>query len=175
MDNFHTRFVNKDSETYYILVSPSIDGNDWIKIDPIVTDDFVYAPQGDIAVYTQEGLKSIPDMGTPFELMCLKCFYQITRKSNHIRRSILDGCYRLTIKPWRAPCETTALYSDDTNTYYLQGGANHTVRWRDSANKPSTEPPFVTCGALDANAGCWLTECPYNEYVDDNEEPFHLI
>ena len=170
-----TDFVSslvKENHDYFIVLRESAKGKEWVNIDPVVTDHFVYAPKGEIAVFTSVGLHENSHIGEPLELLCLACFYHIVRRSNRFRHSIIDGKYRVRIKPWRAPCETTAVYEEGKYAYYLEGCRHSGVYWRAIKDCPKTEPPFISCGAFDTNAGCWQEDCPHGVYFEDDEAPF---
>jgi len=174
MNDFGKHFVCKESIAYYVILGTGDTGVEWIQIDPIVTIRKVYAPKGLVAVFTDKELNHAKNLGTPLELLCLGCFFHILRKGNRVRSAILDDKYRLKVVPWRAPCETTAIHTDSNGTYYLEGCHNTGVFWRNSGDKPKTIPPFISCGALDSNAGCWEEECPHGFYFNDDIERYNL-
>ncbi len=174
MDDFAHRYGRNKSLPYYILIGTDQDDKDWIYIDPIVTDRPIYAPGGSIAVFTDSALNRAAQIGEPLELICLSCFFHIVRRSNQARSATLDSEYKLEIKPWRAACETTAIHEDDNGEYYLEGCVEKGVFWRSSNENPQTEPPFITCGAFDANAGCWYEDCPDGVYFEDEIDPYTI-
>ena len=173
MESFRERFVDSVPEAYYILTSPMKIGDHWRNIESIITDEYVYFPNGAIAVYSSLDKAKRQNKGKPFELACLSCFYHIMRLTMRLRSSVVDNKFHVRIKPWRAPCESTAVYTDKKGeTYCLEGCRGIGVFWRSKSAKPRTEPPFVSCGAFDTNAGCWGEECPHGYYFADEEEPF---
>jgi hypothetical protein len=170
MNVFEKRFVCERPMAYYIVLGSKEKGGDWLQIDPIITDRPVYAPEGKVAVFSGHGISQVRRIGTPFELLCLSCFFHHLRRGNRVRSAILDGQYCLIIRPWRAPCATTAIYTDNNETYYLEGCKEGGVFWRRGEERPKTEPPFISCGAFDSNAGCWGPDCPHDLYFEDDIE-----
>lgn len=69
----------------------------------------------------------------------------------------------------------TAVYNDNAGIYYLEGCRDSGIFWRDTSEKPQSVPPFISCGALDSNAGCWVEDCPYGAYFEDNIERFAFL
>ena len=175
MTDFENNFVNEEPKTYHAVLGSKQKGLDWIRIDSIITDRPVYAPNGEVAVFSNVGLKQAKLLGSPFKLLCLSCFFHILRRGNRVRSAILDGKYYLMVRPWRAPCETTASYTDNNGTYYLEGCKDVGLFWRSSKETPRTVPPYISCGALDSNAGCWGEECPRGAYFEDDIEEFSLM
>jgi len=175
MTGFKKNYLSNKPLTYYIVINSENKGRDWMIINPIVTDQPVFAPGGVIAIFSNLTIDDTKSIGIPLELICLVCFFHILRRDDRISSALLDDKYRLTIKPWRAPCETTAIYTDNDETYYLEGCGKRGVFWKSRGERPKTEPPFVSCGAFDTNAGCWGTDCPQGSYFEDDAEPFDLM
>jgi len=173
--SFKKRYIYNEPLTYYVVIGNIEAGQDWIQIDPIVTDHPIYCPAGSVAIFTVDGLRDAKIHNSHLELLCLSCFLHILRKGNRIRSAILDGKYQLKVMPWRVPCETTAIYIDSNETYYLEGCRDTGVFWRSSKTKPRTVPPFISCGALDSNGGCWWEKCPNGAYFEDDMERFDLM
>jgi hypothetical protein len=173
MTLFSETIVSNSPLSYYVLISPHKTNDDWRKILPLITEDFVYFPQGKAAIYSSIYVNEQENKEDFFELICLSCFYQIMRATIKLRSSVIDNQFEVLIKPWRTPCETTALFTDlDGQIYYLEGCREYGVFWRSKQQRPLTVPPFISCGAFDEIARCWGEECPHDYYVSDEEEPF---
>jgi hypothetical protein len=170
--SFQSEFANGISLNYYILTSKKKLSNDWKKIDSRVTSNYVYFPQGLISVYSEKWHFDIKDKHTSFEkLICLSCFYHILRSTLKIRATIMDEEYRSLLQAWRTPCETTAVFiSKDEGIFYLEGCYENGLYWKNVKEKPITIPPFVSCGSLDSNGGCWYEDCPDGMFVEDNND-----
>lgn len=69
MNDFEKRFVHGQPMTYYMVLGSKEKGRDWLRIDPIVTDRPVYAPEGIVAVFSSSDLTQAKRFGTPFKLM----------------------------------------------------------------------------------------------------------
>jgi hypothetical protein len=167
------KYIKNPPEIYFILTSNSKINNQWHKIEPMITSDYVYFIDGAVAVYSSFDIANNQDHGNPLELICLVCFYHIMRKAMKLRSSVIDDQFYVQIKPWRAPCESTAIFTNkDGGIYFLEGCRDTGVFWRPAKNSPRTVPPFVSCGALDTNGGCWGEDCSFGYYFEDEEEPF---
>ena len=172
MDDFESRFVQGPQYEYYIVLGGQQVDKDWLSIDPVVTDQPVFAPAGVVAIFSSPRIDHARRIGTPFELLCLSCFLHILRSGNGVRLAQLDGKYTIRILPWRSPCETTGVYEEAGNQYYLEGCRDSGVFWRNGTSAPTTKPPVVSCGAFDTNAGCWCEDCPHGAFFADDIEPF---
>ncbi len=175
MSDFVKSYVHSKPLTYYLIHDSHDNDPDWILINPIVTDLPIYAPRGAVAVFSASHLAQAEQIGTPLEIICLSCFSHILRIGNRVRLIILDGKYNLMIRPWRAPCESTAIYTEKNKIYYLEGCRSSGVFWRSVSERPRTAPPFISCGAFDSNGGCWGKDCPHDSYHEDDIEVFPLI
>ena len=173
MKTFYDMLVADPPRAYYILISSEKTDGQWRRIDPMITQEYVYFPEGFVAVYSSPEIAREQQKGKLLELLCLSCFYHILRMTMKLRFSIIDNRFRVQIKPWRAPCESAAVITDtDGKVYYLEGCREIGVFWRWAEEIPKTTPPFISCGALDQNAGCWGEDCPHGYYFQDEEEPF---
>lgn len=161
MSEFEKRFVSRMPLSYYIVLGTGAAGSDWLHVDPAITDEPVYAPEGVVALFTDDHRIREGRMGKPFEIICLSCFFQILRTVSGTRLATLDGTYLLMVMPWRTPCETTALYTDHKGTYYMEACGDYGVFWRCSGDRPRSEPPSVYCSAFEENGGCLGADCPF--------------
>ena len=175
MSDFVRSYVHGKPLTYYLVHDPHYNDPHWIMINPIVTDLPIFAPHGSVAVFSSGKLALAEKFGTPFEIICLSCFSQIIRIGNRMRTVVLDAEYDLMIRPWRAPCESTAIYSENDKIYYLEGCRSNGVFWRSINERPTTAPPFISCGAFDSNGGCWGPDCPHDAYHEDDIAAFPLM
>jgi hypothetical protein len=174
-NNFEKQFIKSPPRNYFAILGGEEQSEDWLCINPIVTNRPVWTPNKKIAIFSNLGLKKAKNLGEPLELICLSCFFHVLRKGNRIRDAILDDQYNLSILPWRAPCETTAIYRDKGPTYFIEGCRDSGIFWRNIKQGPTTEPPLLSCGALDTNGGCWYEECPHGAFFKDDVEPFGLF
>lgn len=156
---------------YYVLISANpLSVDEWLSLPSYISTDKVYCPEGRLEIFTEKYFAQEVGEGSPFRLICLVCFLHILRRENGLCAAVLDGKYSLEVKQWRAPCETTALFVGVGGNYYLEGCRDRGVYWRSEGTVPNTVPPFVSCGALDKNGGCWYQDCPHGLYVADIDE-----
>ena len=83
----------------------------------------------------------------PLALICLCCFLNIVRSRLAVRTAILNDHFHCSIEAWRTPCQTTALINEEGRRYYIEGCRDTGVFWRSAEVKPTTQPPFIVCGA----------------------------
>ena len=104
-------------------------------------------------------------------LMCLACFLNIVRSRFEVKSAVLNDYFPCNVVAWRAPCQTTAILTESSHRYYIEGCQDTGVFWRPVAEKPTTPPPFLVCGAQYID--CLWYDCP-NGWEFMHEDPITL-
>ncbi len=171
MNVFSDRYVTDKPLEYSIYVCDAeLPGT--VSLPSYVYEGNAKCYNGMLAIYSALHRPAKHSTFHPHKLLCLVCFLHVMRGEHKLRKVILDESYVLDVMPWRAPCETTAVYRGSEGLYYLEGCGEKGVYWRSSDKTPSTEPPYANCGALDTNGGCWGTDCQSGQYIEDDLEAF---